>query len=57
MSRSRNTSPDWRAPSNVLLAARLATGAGTHGKRGKGRSKTDSRSRSQVRANLRREDH
>ena len=57
MSRSRKPTPDWRAPSDVLLAARLATGAGKHGKVGKGRSKADNRSRAQVRASLRREDH
>lgn len=43
-----------RVRSWVALSARMQSGAGTHGKRDKGRSRRDTRSRQDVRASLRR---
>lgn len=46
--------PDWRAPSEVALAALLRRSERME-KRGKGRGKADRRSRSEARADLRRD--
>lgn len=47
--------PDWRTPSRILREARLRSGGGIHGKRGKGRVRGDQRSRAEVRRDLREE--
>jgi hypothetical protein len=53
MKRDSDNQPKVR--SHVAVAAHFQTGGGTHGKRGKGRTKRDDRSRSTVKSNLRSE--
>jgi hypothetical protein len=52
MSKRRATGQP-RVRSWVAVAAHMRSGAGSHGKRGKGRGRRDDRSRQSVRASLR----
>ena len=55
MSRTRHRKPKTRVRSWVAVDAHMRSGAGAHGKRGKGRTRREQRSRQAIRANLRRD--
>jgi hypothetical protein len=56
MSKRRDKTGQPRVRSWVAVSAQMRNSAGAHGKRGKGRTRRQQRSRQDVRANLRRGD-